>query len=289
MTSLPDTSARVFGHLPPAAAGLGNIFARPKAVAALCVLMLTGLGWLYLGVLLTAMQGYSGPFGFLQVLCSPLESVSWTVHQATLVASMWCAMTLAMMLPSAAPMILTYAEIADTAASKGERIVSPFFLAGGYAAIWICFSLFATIAQLAFVRAGLLEAGMKSASGSFSATLLVAAGAYQFSGLKQACLTRCQQPFPFFFANWATTPAGVFRLGLKQGVFCLGCCWAMMLVMFAVGLMNVIWMAVLGIVMTTEKMLSGRSFTYAVGAALIILGAGIALMALVAHWPIRTI
>ncbi|HEY6382549.1 MAG TPA: DUF2182 domain-containing protein, partial [Pseudolabrys sp.] len=115
------------------------------------------------------------------------------------------------------------------------------------------------------------------------------AGAYQFSGLKHACLTRCQQPFPFFFVNWATTPAGVFRLGLKQGAYCLGCCWAMMLVMFAVGLMNVIWMAVLGIVMATEKMLSGRSFTYAVGAALIILGAGIVLMAVVAHWPMRTI
>jgi predicted metal-binding membrane protein len=289
MTTLRDTSARVFGHLTPAAAGLGNVFARPKAVAALCVIALAGLGWLYLGVLLIAMQEHSGLFGFLQALCSPLESVSWTVREATLVASMWCAMALAMMLPSAAPMILTYAEIADTAASKGERIVSPFVLAGGYTTIWICFSLLASIAQLACMRAGLIESGMKSTSGLFSGVLLVTAGAYQFSALKRACLTRCQQPFPFFFANWATTPAGVFRLGLKQGAYCLGCCWAMMLVMFAVGLMSVVWMAVLGIAMTTEKMLSGRSFTYAVGAALIILGAGIALMAIVAHWPIRTI
>jgi predicted metal-binding membrane protein len=289
VTILRDTSARVIGHLTPAAAGLGNIFARPRAVAALCVVVLAALGWLYLGVLLTAMQGHSGRSGFLQALCGPLESVSWTVREATLVASMWCAMTLAMMLPSAAPMILTYAEIADTAASKGERIVSPFVLAGGYATIWICFSLLVSIAQLACMRAGLLEAGMKSASGLFSGALLVMAGAYQFFGLKHACLTQCQRPFPFFFANWATTPARVFRLGLKQGVYCVGCCWAMMLVMFAVGLMNVVWMAVLGIVMTTEKMLTGRSFTYAVGAALIILGAGIALIAIVAHWPMRTV
>ena len=278
-----------FGHLNPAAAGLGTIFARPKTVAALCVVVLAGLGWLYLGVLMTAMQGYSGPFGFLQALCSPNESVSWTVREAALVASMWCAMTLAMMLPSAAPMILTYAEIADTAARKGECIVSPFVLAAGYATIWIGFSLVASIAQLAFVRAGLIQAGMSSANGLFSGALLVTAGAYQFSSLKHACLTRCQQPFPFFFANWTTTPAGVFRLGLKQGTYCLGCCWAMMLVMFAVGLMNAVWMAVLGIVMTTEKMLSGRSFTYAVGAALIIVGVGIALMAIVAHWPMRAI
>jgi|RhiMetStandDraft_8_1073273.scaffolds.fasta_scaffold01914_1 predicted metal-binding membrane protein len=276
--SMSDAADHDFGHLTPAAAGLGNIFSRPKAVAALCVVVLAGLAWLYLGVLLTGMEGYSGPFGFLQALCGSFDSLNWSVREATLVASMWCAMTLAMMLPSAAPMILTYAEIADTAASKGERIVSPFVLAGGYAAIWICFSVFASFAQLACMRAGLIEPGMKSASGLFSGALLVTAGAYQFSTIKHACLTRCQQPFPFFFANWATTPAGVFRLGLKQGAYCLGCCWAMMLVMFAVGLMNVVWMAVLGIVMTTEKMLSGRTFTHAVGAALIILGAGIAVM-----------
>src|SRR5262245_46549742 len=162
------TTPPFFGHLAPAAAGLGTIFARPKAIAALCVVVLAALGWIYLALLLSAMQGYSGPFGFLQKLCSPLEGASWTVREAALVVSMWCAMTLAMMLPSAAPMILTYAEIADTAASKGERIVSPFVLAGGYAAIWICFSLLASLTQLACMRAGLLEPGMKSASGLFS-------------------------------------------------------------------------------------------------------------------------
>ena len=97
------------------------------------------------------------------------------------------------------------------------------------------------------------NAGMASASGLFSGAIFIGAGVYQFSALKHACLTQCQQPFPFFFANWATTPRGVFRLGVKQGLYCLGCCWAMMLVMFAVGVMNVIWMAALGIVMTFEK------------------------------------
>ena len=84
---------------------------------------------------------------------------------------------------------------------------------------------------------------MASASGLFSGAIFIAAGVYQFSALKHACLTQCQHPFPFFFTNWATTPRGVFRLGVKQGLYCLGCCWAMMLVMFAVGVMNVIWMA----------------------------------------------
>src|SRR5262245_61781925 len=155
---------------------------------------------------------------------------------------MWCAMTLAMMLPSAAPMIFTYAEIADTAAGKGERIVSPFVLAAGYTAVWFGFAVIATAAQIALMRAALLDPSLTAASGLFSGAIFIGAGVYQFSALKHACLTQCQHPFPFFFANWKTTARGVFRLGLKQGLFCLGCCWAMMLVMFAVGVMNVIWM-----------------------------------------------
>ena len=109
-------------------------------------------------------------------------------------------------------------------------------------------------------------------SALFSGAIFIGAGLYQFTSLKHACLTQCQRPFPFFFAHWQTTPRGVFRLGLQQGLYCLGCCWAMMLVMFAVGVMNVVWMAALGIVMTVEKMLSGPRFSQAVGVALIAIG-----------------
>jgi predicted metal-binding membrane protein len=110
---------------------------------------------------------------------------------------------------------------------------------------------------------------------------------YQFSALKHACLTQCQRPFPFFFANWATTPRGVFRLGVRQGLYCLGCCWAMMLMMLAVGVMNVIWMAALGMLMTIEKLGTGRRFSHLIGAALIAIGVAFVLSALVAHWPVR--
>ena len=119
--------------------------------------------------------------------------------------------------------------------------------------MWLGFAAVATLAQFAFTRAALLDSGMASASGLFSGAIFIGAGVYQFSALKHACLTQCQSPFPFFFANWATTPRGVFRLGVKQGLYCLGCCWAMMLVMFAVGVMNVIWMAALGVVMTIRE------------------------------------
>jgi predicted metal-binding membrane protein len=198
-------------------------------------------------------------------------------------------MTLAMMLPSAAPMILTYAEIADTAARKNEPIVSPFTLAAGYMMVWLGFAAAATFLQFVLARAALLDTGMKPASGLFSGALFIAAGAYQFLGIKHACLTQCQRPFPFFFTHWASTPRGVFRLGLMQGLYCLGCCWAMMLLMFALGVMNVIWMAAVGVVMALEKIGTGKRITYAVGVALIIGGCAFIVFAFAAHWPDHSI
>jgi len=275
---------REFSHVAPAAGRLGAAVVRPKTLATLCVIVLTCLGWLALGFI------YSG-MGAFESLCqaTALPGASWDAGGFAIVALMWGAMTLAMMLPSAAPMILTYAEIAETAARKHERIVSPFTLAAGYAVVWLGFAAAATLAQFLFTRAAWLDTGMASASGLFSGATFIGAGVYQFSALKHACLTQCQSPFPFFFVHWQTTARGVFRLGMKQGLYCLGCCWAMMLMMFAVGVMNVIWMAGLGALMTIEKIGPGKRFTHILGAALVAIGAGFVLSAFVAHWPARTI
>ena len=282
--SMTEATGHELTHLSLAASRLGAVFARPKTLAVMCVVTLAALGWLTLGLLWSGMPAFDA-------LCRSLAvpNGTWGAAGFALVALMWGAMTLAMMLPSAAPMILTYSEIADTAARKGEPIVSPFMIAAGYLAVWFGFALAATIMQLALMRAALLDAGMASVSGLFSGAIFIAAGVYQFSELKHACLRQCQHPFPFFFAHWKTTPRGVFRLGVKQGLYCLGCCWAMMLVMFAVGVMNVIWMAALGMVMTIEKIGTGKRFTYAVGVALIAVGAGFVLSAFAAHWPARAI
>ncbi|HSP48961.1 MAG TPA: DUF2182 domain-containing protein [Pseudolabrys sp.] len=281
---MTEATGHDFSHLLPAASRLGAAFARPKVLAVVCVIALAGLGWLALGLLFTGM-------GTFEALCQPLavSGAAWGVSGFAIVAMMWGAMTLAMMLPSASPMILTYAEIADTAARKHERIVSPFMLAAGYILVWLGFAAAATLVQYAFTRAALIDTDMASANGLFSGAIFIGAGVYQFSAPKHACLTQCQSPFPFFFANWATTPRGVFRLGVRQGLYCLGCCWAMMLVMFAVGMMNVIWMAALGVLMTFEKLGTGRRFTYIVGSALIAIGVAFVLAAFAAHWPVRTI
>jgi predicted metal-binding membrane protein len=302
---MSEATDRDFRHLPAAAGRLGAAFARPKLLAVTCVLGLAGLGWVYLALLVANMGGTLADLGpgmgildfpprAFAVLCRPalglaMPEGAWGATGFAVVALMWAAMVLAMMLPSAAPMILTYTEIAETAARKGERIVSPLVIAAGYVAVWLGFAAVATIAQFVLTRAALMSAGMASASGLFSGALFIGAGLYQFSALKHACLTQCRQPFPFFFAHWQTTARGVFGLGLRQGLFCLGCCWAMMAVMFAVGVMNVVWMAALGIVMTLEKIVSGSRFSQITGGVLIALGIGFVLAAIAAHWPLHAI
>lgn len=258
-------------HLPPAAAGLGYALARPRASAIASILGLTLLGWLWLG-----MMNAQGP-GALMALCRPQFGAGiWSGPEFWIVLAMWCAMVLAMMLPSAGPMILTYVEIADTAASRGRHAVSPFVLTAGYVVVWLGFALVAASIYFAFSRSAAVD---PVTAMILSGAIFIGAGLYQFSGLKQACLRLCRQPFQFFFLNWSTTSRGVFRLGLRQGIYCLGCCWAMMAVMFATGAMNVLWMAALGIAMTAEKMTRGKYFSGVLGGMFIAIGASFMLSA----------
>jgi predicted metal-binding membrane protein len=257
---------------------------RPRALALACIAVLVACGWAYLALTLAAMDGVSA----LQVLCQPaFGTSSFSGSQALLLFAMWCAMALAMMLPTVAPMILTYSEIAETATAKGEPAASPLILAGGYIAIWLGASAMLAVFQLVLARLSLLDPAMRSASPLFSGATFIAAGAYQFSALKHACVTQCQHPFRFFFANWTADPAGVFRLGLRQGGYCIGCCWAMMLLMFAVGVMNVVWMAALGAIMTVEKLNMTTRFSRALGIGFIAVGAVFIASSVIAHWPAR--
>jgi predicted metal-binding membrane protein len=276
---MTETPGHHFLHLAPSEASLGRAFARPRAIAAGCIIVITGLGCFYLALLAADPGGTGSWLGILAALCRAVPE-TWSFSEIAIAVVMWSAMTLAMMLPGAAPMILTYAEIAETAARKGERIVSPLMIAAGYATVWLLFSLAVSAIQIVLTHAALLDQTLTSASGLLAAAILIGAGLYQFSQLKHACLTRCQHPFPFFFTNWATTRNGVFRLGVRQGLYCLGCCWAMMTVMFAVGVMNVAWMAGLAVVMAVEKLQHGHRFAHVVGFTLIVIGAGMAVKTL---------
>jgi predicted metal-binding membrane protein len=297
--------------LSPAAARLGHGLGRPVVMAVACLVVLAALGWLTLAVMVAgwAARGNAGALGpgmsvfdvvthrggldligraVFDVLCRPsfgVAGIGWNAAESALVFLMWVAMTLAMMLPTAGPMIVTYAQIADTAARKREHAVSPLILAAGYVGVWLAFAALATLVQAALTRAALLDPAMASASPLFSGAIFLGAGAYQFSALKRACLTRCQRPFPFFFANWSNEPRAIFGLGVRQGLACLGCCWATMMVMFAVGVMNVLWMAALGLVMTAEKLATTTRLSRVIGIAFVIIGAALIADSVAAHWP----
>jgi predicted metal-binding membrane protein len=256
--------------------------ARPKLLAIACIGVLAAAGWLYLGLMLAGLSGA----GLLEAICRPSFGTSELgVLQAAVVLAMWCAMALAMMLPTAAPMILTYAELAETASRKGEPAASPLVLTTGYVGVWLGAAVALSALQLILSRLALLDPALASASPLFSGAVFMGAGLYQFSALKHACVTQCQHPFRFFFANWTAEPHGVFRLGVQQGLYCLGCCWAMMLLMFAVGVMNVIWMAVLGAIMAIEKINTTTRFSRALGVAFILVGAALIVSSVAARWP----
>ena len=293
-----------FSALRPTDALIANAAVRPRLVALVSAAVLIALGWLALttsSLSLGLTQGYAslgpgmkglgnlldgagvsaavyvwladtGILPLLAALCTP--SVDGKVVAADLFIgmAMWSAMAFAMMIPTAAPMLKTYAEIADTAAAKGMQVVSPVVFLGGYIAVWIAFAVVATAVQAIAVKSGLLGNGLMLEGALPAAIVLVVAGLYQFSGLKHACLTKCGAPFQYLFRNWTESAGGVFRLGVDQGLACLGCCWAMMLVMFAAGLMNLVWIAVLAVLMLAEKTINRQAFSWGLGAFFIAWG-----------------
>jgi len=201
-------------------------------------------------------------------LCGPGKGGSG-LREWVVVAMLWHAMTLAMMLPVATPMISAYLDIAEAARSKGLNVIAAPYLAAGYCAVWLAFSSAATALQLLIDPSH----GLIFADKAVGAAVLLVAGAYQFAPLKHACLKKCRAPMAYFLARWSERRGEVFRMGLDQGLLCLGCCFALMLLMIVAGVMNVIWMAGLTALVLLEKTLpQPQSVVYGSGAGLIAAG-----------------
>lgn len=232
---------------------------RPRAVMWSCLMAVSLLAW-------GAVASMSGPRALVEALCSADGPAS-----PMLVLAMWLAMSLAMMLPTAAPMISVYMDIAEAAREKSLAVAPPMLLALGHATVWIGFSVAAAGLQVAVVPPRLLPGA--------TGMLLIAVGLYQFTPLKRACLTKCRYPMPYFMAKWSDRPGDVFRMGLSQGASCLGCCWALMLLAFAAGAMNLVWMAGMAVLMMLEKCLpQPKAMIHGLGLGLIGAGAVINLM-----------
>lgn len=296
-----DDAARRDGARP----GVAALLARPHVAVAVFVTLAVVVGWVWLGAMVAGMlettdMGTLGPgMGIfnrlnglaelspetraaLTVLCGPVGT-SWSVLDWSTVFAMWVAMVMAMMLPTAIPVFRAYADLGAERQRLGETIASPIFLALGYLAVWFAFSIAATAGQGLLTQARLLSPAGLPASEVLAGTTIFAAGLYQFTPLKWACLDRCRTPHPFFADNWTNRALGVFRQGIAQGVDCMGCCWALMVVMFAVGVMNVVWIVILGAIMTIEKLSPSPWVSRIVGLVFLAWGAG-----LVAASPVGT-
>lgn len=295
------TEDQEFSHLDRAGRLAGNIARQPRAAVYGVVALAVVLSWLVIAAM--AVRGAEIRIGaaaspgdnlvadffhvplpafaesfFALCLTPPAFGQSGT-GPALVLTAMWFLMALAMMLPSAAPMIRTYCEIADTARGKAQAVVHPMVLVAGYLAVWLVAAIgFAAMTTLlhAYRGGGALDPML----GIAGASALILAGLYQFSGLKDACLKKCRNPFQILFARWSTRPASILRLGMDQGLWCLGCCWALMLVMFAVGVMNIFWMAVLALFTLVEKQTKGVLATRLAGAILLVWGTTLLLVSI---------
>jgi predicted metal-binding membrane protein len=198
----------------------------------------------------------------------------WSFADFSWMFLMWAVMMVGMMLPSATPMTLVYAAVAKKAERQGQVVAPTAVFASGYLAIWTLFSLGATGLQWGLDQAALLSPMMVSTSPVLGALLLAAAGIFQLTPAKDVCLEHCRSPADFMASHWRAGGLGAFRMGLLHGAFCLGCCWALMGLLFLGGVMNLLWVVAITLFVLVEKLLPGGAATARVSGVLM-LGVGI--------------
>lgn len=229
-----------------AAASSRRLLTRENIIVALTLALAAGLAWAWL--LSVPMAGAAA--------MSPgaMQPEPFALTYLIPAFSMWSIMMVAMMVPSAAPMILLHARV-DRAQSAVARRLHTLLFGLAYLLVWTAFSMTAAIAQAALVASGAVAtAELSFRSSSIAAALLLLAAAYEMTATKRLCLDRCQAPLLFIVRYFKPGAAGAFRLGLIHGCYCLGCCWALMLLLFVGGVMNLAWVAFLGILVLGEKL-----------------------------------
>ena len=202
----------------------------------------------------------------------------WDLATAAVIVAMWWLMMVAMMSPSAAPTILLYARVYRHAVAREpiqDRVAPTGAFVAGYVLVWLGFSLAAALFHWSLQRAGLVSiATMGSQSRWLSAAVLIGTGLYQLSPLKTACLAHCRAPAAFLSRHWSPGALGALRLGAMHGAFCVGCCWMLMALLFVGGVMNLVWIALLTLLVLLEKLVpGGRRIGLVVGIVLIVWGA----------------
>jgi len=256
---------------------LTSLLKRDRLILATGLVAITAVAWGYLlreanamtltGICCCAGMKMSGP-----------DLAPWSVSAVVPLFLMWSEMMVAMMLPSAAPMILTFAMVNRKRREREQPFVPTAIFVLGYLAIWTAFSLIAALAQWALHATALLSPMMVSTSRWLAGILLIAAGLFQWTALKHACLRHCRSPLSFLLTDWREGNRGAFIMGLKHGAFCAGCCWFLMALLFVAGVMNMWWVAAITLLVLVEK-LAARGVWVGRGAGLLLAVWGIATIA----------
>lgn len=254
------------------------VLQRERRIVLAGLLLISALAWWWVangagtGMSTIAMSTWQFP--------PPLHSTvveSWSPGYALVMFFMWWIMMIAMMIPSATPMILLYAHAYRHEQRQGKLpagVVPTFAFVLGYLLSWAGFSGVATSLQWGLERAGLIHQMMMwSISPVFTGSLLIAAGLYQLTPLKTVCLEHCRSPAQYLAEHFRPGPGGAFRLGWRHGAYCLGCCWFLMALLFAGGIMNLVWIAGLAVYVLIEKVVpKGQLIAKAAGIGLLIAG-----------------
>jgi len=255
--------------IPQGQSATSSLSSRDRILISTCLVLVTVLAWAYLVHLDRQM---SVEMEFHAAMGMSMMDMPWTTADVWFTFAMWTVMMAGMMAGSAAPVLLLFA--ASRAKRPGPGVKSSVLMFGlGYLAIWTGFSAVAALAQWALHGAAMLSPTMAASSPYLAGAILIGAGAYQLTPFKGACLTHCRSPLGFLMTNWRDGPFGAFLMGFRHGTYCLGCCWALMCVLFVAGVMNLVWVGMLtGLVLIEKIGRTGIMVARLAGAVMLIVG-----------------
>jgi predicted metal-binding membrane protein len=249
---------------------LDTVLRRERLIIGGCLAAVVVLSWLYLVHTKTAMPDMDMP-GMVMV-----DLQRWGPITVLLLFVMWSVMMVAMMVPSAAPMILAFVTVNQRRQAANRPFVPVAIFLLGYLAVWTAFSALATLAEWGLHQAAMLSTAMTATSTALNGGLLIAAGIFQWTPMKRACLKGCRSPLSFLMSEWRDGAGGAFVMGLRHGAYCVGCCWFLMALLFVAGVMNLLWVAVIALFVMAEKISpKGELLARIAGIALVIAGAAL--------------
>jgi predicted metal-binding membrane protein len=230
---------------------------------------ITLLSWLYIIYLYNQMVYMDMSALFFAMPMSPV----WTLNDFILLFLMWIVMMIAMMTPSVSPLILIFAKVNRERRQQERPYVNTAYLLAGYFLIWTAFSLVATALQWLLQQVSMLNPEMKTTNKILGSVILIVTGIFQFTPLKQTCLTYCRTPLNFILNHWKDGKQGALKMGIANGIYCVGCCWMLMALLFVAGIMNLLWIAIIAVFVMVEKLYAHvKWLPYAAGAVLIVYG-----------------